>query len=182
MSRFKLFIPLIIVVLLSPFLIIALDKDPSHLPSALIGKPFPDVDLPRLKGAAMVDENVAGKNMVSREDLIGEPFILNVWATWCPTCIHEHPYLMMLAEKGVRIVGLNYKDEDEKALGWLKRLGDPYLFNIVDKEGRLGLYLGVYGAPETFIVDKNGTILLRHAGDLNARVWQDQFAPIMDEL
>jgi len=89
---------------------------------------------------------------------------------------------MKLAEQGVKIIGLNYKDEDEKAKQWLGRLGNPYALNIVDAEGRMGLNLGVYGAPETFVVDKTGIIRYRHAGDLNARVWQGQMAPIFDSL
>ncbi len=172
MSRLKLFVPLIIFMVLVPFFWVSLDKDPSHLPSALVGKPLPEFNLPRLKS----DE------IVTRESLIGKPFLLNVWATWCPTCINEHPFLMKLAEEGVTIVGLNYKDENEKALQWLERLGDPYLLNIVDADGRLGLHLGVYGAPETFIVGKDGTILHRHAGDLNARIWSVQFLPILKAL
>ncbi|MFL0809290.1 MAG: DsbE family thiol:disulfide interchange protein [Agarilytica sp.] len=172
MSRFKLFVPLIIFAVLSIFLFIGLSKDPNELPSALVGKSLPEFKLPGLK-----DESI-----IEREQLIGEPFLLNVWATWCPTCIHEHPYLMKLAEQGIRIVGLNYKDENLKALSWLDRLGDPYLRNIVDQEGRLGLRLGVYGAPETFIIDSDGIILYRHAGDLNERVWQKHFAAIWNTL
>ncbi len=172
MSRVKLFIPLMVFIVIGVFLAIGLKNDPNHLPSALIGKPFPTIDLPRLRGG----------ELVTREELIGEPFILNVWATWCPTCIQEHPYLMTLAEQSVRIVGLNYKDENAKALNWLERLGDPYILNIEDADGRLGLHLGVYGAPETFLVDSTGTILLRHAGDLNERVWHDQFVPILSNL
>ncbi len=172
MGRFKLFIPLIIVVILGVFLFFGLDRNPNELPSALIGKPFPEFQLVKLKSGEAVDQSA----------LLGEPFLLNVWATWCPTCIHEHPYLMTLAEQGIRIVGLNYKDEDQKALAWLERLGDPYAFNIVDPEGRLGLRLGVYGAPETFVVDQHGTILYRHAGDLNPRVWEQHFATIWQDL
>ncbi len=172
MNRIKLFIPLLVCVVIGAFLYKALDNDPSVLPSALIGKPFPEFNLPRLKS----------DTMVTRDDLIGEPFLLNVWATWCPTCVSEHPYLGALAESGIRIVGLNYKDENQKALGWLKRLGDPYMLNIVDADGRLGLHLGVYGAPETFLIDKNGIILHRRAGDLNARVWKDEFLPILQAL
>lgn len=172
MNRLKLFIPLIVFLALVPFFWVSLGKDPNHLPSALVGKPMPKVDLPRLRGG----------EIVTRESLLGEPFLLNVWATWCPTCINEHPFLMKLAKEGMIIVGLNYKDEDDKALSWLERLGDPYRLNIVDKDGRLGLHLGVYGAPETFIVGKDGTILHRHAGDLNARVWADQFLPVLKNL
>lgn len=172
MKRWKLFVPLAIFAVLVVFLWRGLSIDPSHLPSALVGKPLPEFSLPSLSDGAVVD----------RDKIIGEPFLLNVWATWCPTCIHEHPYLMKLAEQGVKIVGLNYKDENDKALQWLERLGDPYHLNIVDAEGILGLNLGVYGAPETFIVDREGVIRHRHAGDLNDRVWKSQLAPIFGSL
>lgn len=173
MGRLKLFIPLIVFAVMAVFLFVGLDRDPNELPSALVGKAFPEFEL------ATLGEN---SRQVDRDVLIGEPFLLNVWATWCPTCIHEHPFLIKLAEQGVPIVGLNYKDEDHKALAWLDRLGDPYVYNIVDPEGRLGLRLGVYGAPETFVVDSDGTILYRHAGDLNDRVWQKHFASLWQSL
>ncbi len=172
MKRLKLFVPLIIFLLLVPFLFVALGKDPSHLPSALVGKPLPEVNLPALSGGKIIE----------RSGLLGQPFLLNVWATWCPTCINEHPYLMQLAERGIKIVGLNYKDEDAKAHEWLRRLGNPYQLNIVDADGRMGLNLGVYGAPETFVVDKDGIIRYRHAGDLNQRVWETKIAPIFSTL
>jgi len=171
-NRFKLFIPLIVFVVISIFLWRGLSLDPNNVPSALIGKPLPKVSLPALKQ----------ERVVEREELLGQPFLLNVWATWCPTCIHEHPYLVKLAERGVKIVGLNYKDETDKALVWLERLGDPYSVNIVDTEGRMGLSLGVYGAPETFIVDSKGVIRYRHAGDVNDRVWKEKLAPIYSTL
>lgn len=172
MNRFKLFIPLIVFVVISIFLWRGLSLDPNNVPSALIGKPLPKVSLPALKQ----------ERVVEREELLGQPFLLNVWATWCPTCIHEHPYLVKLAERGVKIVGLNYKDETDKALVWLERLGNPYSVNIVDTEGRMGLSLGVYGAPETFIVDSKGVIRYRHAGDVNDRVWKEKLAPIYSTL
>lgn len=172
MNRLKLFVPLIVFAIISIFLWRGLSLDPNRVPSALVGKPLPQVSLPALKQDRVVE----------REELIGEPFLLNVWATWCPTCIHEHPYLVKLSERGVKIVGLNYKDEDEKALVWLERLGDPYAVNLVDTEGRMGLNLGVYGAPETFIVDSKGIIQYRHAGDINDRVWKEKLAPIFGAL
>lgn len=173
MNRLKLFIPLFIFIIMGAFLFLGLSNDPNHLPSALVGKPVPEFTLPVL---------AADGETISQKDLLGKPFLLNVWATWCPTCINEHPYLMKLAEQGVPIVGLNYKDEDDKAIAWLTRLGDPYVLNIVDADGRLGLYLGVYGAPETFVVDKDGIIRYRHAGDLNERVWQGKLAPVYNGL
>ncbi len=173
MNRLKLFIPLVVFIILCGFLFAGLGKDPSHLPSVLIGKTFPEFSAPKLKHQDQV---------VTQEDLPDEPFLVNLWATWCAVCIQEHPFLMKLAKQGIPIVGISYKDENDKALGWLDRLGDPYLFNIIDAEGRLGLSLGVYGAPETYIVDKNGVIQYRHAGDVNERVWKNKLEPVFKGL
>jgi len=108
----------------------------------------------------------------------GKPLLLNVWATWCPTCRAEHQYLNTLATKGVRVVGLNYKDDRQKAINWLNTLGNPYALSLYDGDGMLGLDLGVYGAPETFLIDGHGIIRYRHAGDLNERVWNDEVKPL----
>ncbi len=97
----------------------------------------------------------------------GKPVLLNVWATWCPTCRAEHQYLNQLSAQGIRVVGMNYKDDRQKAISWLKELGNPYALSLFDGDGMLGLDLGVYGAPETFLIDGNGIIRYRHAGDLN---------------
>ncbi|EBP0383279.1 DsbE family thiol:disulfide interchange protein, partial [Salmonella enterica] len=110
----------------------------------------------------------------------GKPVLLNVWATWCPTCRAEHQYLNRLAAQGIRVVGLNYKDDREKAVAWLKELGNPYALSLSDSDGMLGLDLGVYGAPETFLIDGRGIIRYRHAGDLNARVWESELKPLWD--
>jgi cytochrome c biogenesis protein CcmG/thiol:disulfide interchange protein DsbE len=117
-----------------------------------------------------------------REDVIGEVALFNVWATWCVSCRVEHPYLHMLAEQGVPIIGLNYKDDDTDALRWLEELGNPYRVNIVDAQGTLGLDLGVYGAPETYLVDAGGVIRYRHVGVVDERVWQDILQPLYREL
>ena len=115
----------------------------------------------------------------SRAALIdGKPLLLNVWATWCPTCRAEHQFLNELARQGVRVVGLNYKDDRQKAVTWLDSLGNPYALSLFDGSGMLGLDLGVYGAPETFLIDGQGIIRWRHAGDLNARVWREQLQPL----
>ncbi len=170
MNRIKLFIPLIIFSVLAIFLLLGLHNDPSKLPSALIGKPLPAFSLP-----------VLGKEgeTITNEDLIGEPFLLNVWATWCPSCRVEHPYLLQLQERGVNIIGLNYKDDDAAALVWLEKLNNPYKLNIVDAEGRLGLDLGVYGAPEVYVVDSKGIIQHRNVGVIDDKVWKQTLAPLM---
>ena len=149
--RLKLFLPLALFALLALFLARGLELDPKELPSALIDRPFPEFDLPQLG---------AGERL-ARADVIGEPALFNVWATWCVSCRVEHPYLQALSEQGVAIYGINYKDDDAAALKWLEDLGDPYITNIVDSSGSLGLDLGVYGAPETYFVDAGGTIVRR---------------------
>lgn len=113
----------------------------------------------------------------------GEVTLLNVWATWCISCRVEHPYLVDLAaNQGVRIIGLNYKDDSDEARKWLKNLHNPYQFSVVDADGRLGLDLGVFGAPETYVVDKQGIIQYKHVGVVDDRVWQAKLRPIVQQL
>ena len=119
---------------------------------------------------------------LSRADIIGEPGLLNVWATWCISCRVEHPYLQQLADAGIPIIGLNYKDSDAEALAWLAELGDPYRVNVADHQGTLGLDLGVYGAPETYLVDGQGVIRYRHVGVVDERVWRTILEPLYLEL
>lgn len=162
MKNLKLFIPLAIFIVLAVFLLKGLDKDPNALPSALIGKPMPAFTLPDLYDSTeTADETVFD----------GEVTLLNVWATWCMACRVEHPYLVELANQGVRIVSMNYKDDTAAALDWLEDKGDPYLQTFEDKDGRLGIDLGVFGAPETYLVDHLGVIRAKHVGVLNERVW-----------
>ncbi|HHS9777839.1 TPA: DsbE family thiol:disulfide interchange protein [Raoultella ornithinolytica] len=175
MKRRLLFIPLALFLLLAMALFWQLMRnaegdDPTMLESALIGKPLPEFRLEAL--------TAPGKTY-SRAALIdGKPLLLNVWATWCPTCRAEHQFLNALSGQGVRVVGLNYKDDRKKAVNWLDSLGNPYALSLFDGSGMLGLDLGVYGAPETFLIDGQGIIRWRHAGDLNARVWREQLQPL----
>lgn len=174
-DRLKLFLPLIFVALVAiPFVVVLRDKgyDPQALPSALIDKPMPEFSLPKL----------GSDEMLTPANLKGEPALLNVWATWCPSCRVEFPYLVKLAQQGVAIYGLDYKDDPTEALKWIEELGDPFRFNIVDKEGTLGLDLGVYGAPETYLIDANGTIRAKHVGVVDERVWQEKLLPLYVEL
>ena len=171
-SRLKLFAPLFIFAVLSLFLFRGLQLDPKELPSALIDRPLPAFNLPALGSARMLGPG----------DLTGQVSLLNVWATWCISCRVEHPYLQQLADEGVIIYGLNYKDEDAAALRWLQDLGDPYTLNIVDREGSLGLDLGVYGAPETYVLDDKGIIRFRHVGVVDERIWRDVLGPVVQEL
>ncbi len=163
--------PLLIFVGLLVLFFVGLGKDPTELPSVLTGKPMPAFALPVLGDEART---------VRHTDLAGAPYLLNLWATWCPTCYVEHPYLLQLAQQGkIRLIGLNYKDDRNKALQYLQRLGNPYETTLVDADGMLGIDLGVYGAPETFLVSADGTILYRRAGDLNERIWQDEILPLL---
>lgn len=175
MTRGRLFVPLavfavLVVVLPVGFML----NDPHDLPSALVGKPFPAFDLPRLLDSG---------RRASRADLLGKPALVNVWATWCPTCRAEHQALLRISRQtGVRIIGVNYKDDPQAARRWLEELGNPYDFSVVDRDGRLGIDLGVYGAPETFVIDAEGMIRKRRVGEVNRRIWQEQLAPLMREL
>ena len=172
MGRFRLFLPLLAFVALALLLARGLQLDPQAMPSALINQPLPAFTLPIL----------GREELLSRDQVIGEVALFNVWATWCASCRVEHPFLGELAERGIPIYGINYKDEDSAALGWLEQLGDPYRLSIVDAEGSLGLDLGVYGAPETYVVDRAGIIRYRHVGVVNEHVWSQILKPIVEEL
>ena len=166
-------VPFIGFLLLCFFFWLALDKDPSHLPSVKIDKPVPQFQLSLLQQPEKV---------VTEKQLQGEIALLNVWATWCPSCSIEHPYLNKLANEGVTIYGLNYKDERADAQQYLAKKGDPYKFSVFDQEGDLGLDLGVYGAPETYILDANGIVQYRHVGIVDDRSWNDILKPKMEAL
>jgi len=175
MNKKILFIPLMLFLLLAAALLWQLTRnaegdDPTRLESALIGKPVPLFRLEALDQPGKIyDQHVLTD---------GKPMLLNVWATWCPTCRAEHQYLNTLAEQGICVVGLNYKDDRRKAVNWLNTLGNPYALSLYDGNGMLGLDLGVYGAPETFLIDGKGIIRYRHAGDLNVRVWEQEVKPL----
>ncbi|MEM1155755.1 MAG: DsbE family thiol:disulfide interchange protein [Pseudomonadota bacterium] len=171
-SRLKLFLPLLLFVALALFLFRGLSLDPQAMPSALIDQPLPAFSLPALGEDAQI----------TRDDVLGEVALMNVWATWCVSCRVEHPYLLQLSDSGIPIYGINYKDEDAAALRWLAELGDPYRANIVDRTGTLGIDLGVYGAPETYLVDARGVIRYRHVGVVDERIWQTVLQPLFLEL
>lgn len=175
----KLFLPLVIFLAITIAFMVQLSRnangdDPKKLESALLGKTVPAFQLENLLNETeKLDENVVKT---------GSPRLLNVWATWCPTCFAEHEYLTQLAKQGVEIVGIDYKDERTKALKFLGQYGNPYKAIIYDPKGSLGLDLGVYGAPETFIIDGKGVIHYRHAGDVNDQVWNEVLKPIYEKL
>ncbi|MFT7287498.1 MAG: cytochrome c biogenesis protein CcmG/thiol:disulfide interchange protein DsbE [Halieaceae bacterium] len=170
--RLKLFVPLGLFVLLAALLFRGLSLDPQALPSALVDRPLPDFSLPALGGAGLL---TPGR-------VTGEPMLLNVWATWCISCRVEHPYLQRLAEQGVPIYGVNYKDDVAGARDWLAERGDPYRATIVDEQGSLGLDLGVYGAPETYFVDAGGIVRYRHVGVIDERLWNSRLRGIYESL
>ncbi len=173
MKRAILLLPLAIFLVVAVFLFRGLWLDPSELPSALIDKPFPAFALPGVLEP--------GKTY-TQADLKGRPALVNVWGTWCPTCRFEHPVLAKLAEQGVVIVGINYKDDNAAAQKWLQDLHDPYVLDIADAHGTLGLDLGVYGAPETYVIDKDGIIRHKLVGAVDEKVWREQLAPIYQRL
>ena len=174
MNKLIRFIPLILVLALGVVLYRGLSLNPQDMPSALVGKAMPDFSLVTLN-----DDN----KVVTKADLIGDIVLLNVWATWCPTCKYEHPYLVDIAKnKQIKLYGLNYKDDRDAAKQWLKYYEDPYNFSIFDEAGTLGLNLGVYGAPETFVIDHHGIIRKRFAGAIDTRVWRREFEPLIATL
>lgn len=147
--------------------------DISELPSALIGKPFPAFALPSVMDADKV---------ITQVDVQGLPALVNVWATWCPSCRAEHPFLTELRAQGVRIIGVDYKDDNAAAQKWLADLHDPYQLNIDDAKGSLGLDLGVYGAPETFLIDRHGIIRHKYVGVIDQKIWREQLASLYQGL
>ena len=148
------------------------DRD-DQLETALIDSSFPDFNL-----GSLSDES----RVLTKQDIIKLPALINVWATWCIACRVEHPFLMKLKEESrLTIYGLNYKDNKLKALDLLERDGNPFEFSIYDFEGRLAIDLGVYGAPETFFIDKNGLIRERHVGVIDEKVWEEKFSKYLNE-
>jgi len=175
MSRASLFVPVgvFLVVIGVGYVGFSLN-DPHELPSALLGKPFPEFQAPLL---AEPDRTVA------RDDLLGQPVLVNVWATWCPTCKAEHDELLRIRRNtGLRIVGVNYKDDAAKARRWLQAYGNPYDMVIQDPDGSLGVELGVYGAPESFLLNADGVILYKRVGDINPRIWRDELGPLVAQV
>ena len=170
----KYLLPVVILLVLVVSLWRGLGLDPRHVPSPLVGKPLPAFSLPSLADP---------KTHLTPASLKGKPALLNVWATWCVGCRQEHDLLVEIArESGHPIYGVNYKDPFAAALDWLKRLGDPYVSSGYDAEGSVGLDLGVYGLPETFIVDASGTIVFKHVGPLTREIWESQMRPLLETL
>ncbi len=153
---------------------VGLGLNPREVPSPLVGKSVPEFTLAQLRDP---------DKRLSRADLTGRPSLLNAWATWCVECRREHPVLLNIAGAGnIPVYGLNYKDQRSDALQWLERLGDPYTASGFDGDGRVGLDLGVYGLPETFLIDAEGLIVHKHIGPISREVWESDFLPIINRL
>jgi len=166
--------PLLIFIVLVVFLGIGLTLNPREVPSPLIDKPMPAFSLAQLK-----DKD----KTLSSADFLNEVSLFNVWASWCVACRVEHPVLLNLARTSViNIYGLNYKDNREEALRWLNNFGDPYTKSAHDLDGKVGIDFGVYGVPETFIVDHKGIIRYKHIGPITEDILQNKLMPIIEKL
>lgn len=162
-------VPIGLFATLLAFFYFGLGRDKETLPSPLIGKPAPAFELPRVDDPAKT---------VSTKDFAGRSYVLNVWGTWCPGCRQEHEVLLEIARRKVApIVGLDWKDDLQAAQRWLRELGDPYVVTAFDAEGRTAIDWGVYGAPETFLIDAHGVVRHKHVGPLSIEVWERDFMP-----
>ena len=170
----KAFIPLLIFGVLLGFLAVGLSLNPREIPSPLINKPAPAFSLPALD---------APDQKISAQDLRGKVWVLNVWASWCVACRIEHPLLVEFSKAGmVPIYGLNYKDKRDDAMRWLVNFGNPYTRSLSDIDGLVGIDFGVYGVPETFVIDKQGVIRMKHIGPVTPEVLRDEIIPLVRKL
>lgn len=167
------FIPIVLFILLSIFLWRGLSLNPRDLPSVQLGKSLPEFSLPQLQHP---DSPFSSTQL--REQVV----LLNVWASWCAACTEEQVFMLQLAREGVPIYGLNYKDKSADAQQWLEQWGNPYKVVVKDQDGKVAIDLGVYGAPETFVIDKKGIIRYRHAGVMTQELWQQKILPLMKQL
>ena len=172
--KVKFLLPLLLFIVLVVFLAIGLNRDPQEVPSPLINKPAPAFEIPQLSDA---------NQSFSPASMKGQVWILNVWASWCVACREEHPVLVELAKsKAAPIIGLDYKDKREDALAMLAMQGNPYLLSAFDSNGRVGIDYGVYGVPETYVIDKAGTIRFKHIGPITMNILNQKIYPLISEL
>ena len=172
MKRFLL--PLVIFLVMVGFLFIGLNLDPREVPSPLVGKPAPQFSLPLLDNPEQV---------FSGNDMLGKVWLLNVWASWCGACKEEHPLLVSLAKTGfVPVVGLDYKDTRDEAQQWLTQGGNPYMATVMDVDGRVGINYGVYGVPETYVIDKKGIIAYKKTGPITMQSLREVIVPLVKKL
>ena len=173
-KRWLFLIPLLLFIVLGVFLARGLFLDPKLVPSPLIDKPAPQFKLNRLQDPEYSFDS---------RDMLGKVWMLNVWASWCVSCRAEHPLLVQLSRQNiVPIYGLNYKDNPPDAIGWLNSLGNPYTLSVVDMDGRVGMDYGVYGVPETYIIDKQGIIRYKQTGPVNVYDWKEKMEPLINRL
>ncbi|HEX7012290.1 MAG TPA: DsbE family thiol:disulfide interchange protein [Steroidobacteraceae bacterium] len=162
-------LPIVLFAILIGFFVAGLRRDKETLPSPLIGKPAPEFTLPRVEDPS---------KQISNAEFAGRPYVVNVWATWCVGCRQEHDALLEIARRGeVPLIGLNWKDDLALAQQWLAQLGDPYVASAFDQEGNVAIDWGVWGAPETFLVGADGTILYRHISPITLEIWEREFVP-----
>jgi len=174
MKALRWSLPLAIFLVILGFLFVGLFRDPREVPSPLIGKPAPAFSLAQLHQP---------ERTLATADMRGQVWLLNVWASWCVSCRVEHPLLVEMSKQHVvPIVGLNYKDKRDDAKAWLARFGNPYDASLFDDEGRVGIDFGVYGVPETFVIDQNGVIRLKHIGPITADVLATKIEPLLKKL
>ncbi|MEC8010393.1 MAG: DsbE family thiol:disulfide interchange protein [Pseudomonadota bacterium] len=180
MKKIMPLMPFIIFILLGIVFYLSIGRDPTLVANNLVGKDFPDFQLESL---AFEDQESRPYSLQGLQRALpeGQPWILNVWGSWCPQCYVEHPFITALSDAGVALVGMNYKDETAKGQGFLKKMGNPYQIILQDMEGSLGLDLGVSGAPETYLISPQGEILARHAGVLDKAVWDQKFAKLWQD-
>jgi cytochrome c biogenesis protein CcmG/thiol:disulfide interchange protein DsbE len=172
--KVKFLLPLLLFIVLVVFLAIGLNRDPQEVPSPLINKPAPAFEIPQLSDA---------NQSFSPASMKGQVWILNVWASWCVACHEEHPVLVELAKsKAAPIIGLDYKDKREDALAMLAMQGNPYLLSAFDSNGRVGIDYGVYGVPETYVIDKAGMIRFKHIGPITMNILNQKIYPLISEL
>lgn len=173
-QQFRSLVPLLLFLVILVILGIGLTMNPNLVPSALIGKPVPQFQLPPVKGRELG---------LSNSDLSGEVSLVNIFASWCPSCLIEHPIFMRMAANGtVPIHGINYKDDPDDAAGWLDRFGDPYTRIGADQDGRVGIDWGVYGVPETFVIDRKGMIVYKHIGPVTEKDLDEIILPLIRKL
>jgi cytochrome c biogenesis protein CcmG/thiol:disulfide interchange protein DsbE len=178
-KRALLIIPGVFFIGMLSLLLFGLGRDPNMVPSALVNRPLPEFSLP-----ALAEDQAELNAVIASEDLTGGISIINFWATWCPPCHIEHPYLVEISEReqDVTFIGVNYKDDIEEARLFLEEKGSPFEKIIVDLDGSLGIDFGVAGAPETFIVDSFGMIRYRHVGVINHQIWEETFEPVISRI
>ena len=173
--RMKLFIPAAVFLLMAGFLMFGLTRDPNVVPSALVNRPLPQFTQPSL---------FPEQGEYSTEDFLGDILLINIWGSWCPPCHEEHPFFLEVVanEPDITFIGVSYDYSMEEDREFLAEKGNPFDYHVVDLDGSLRIDLGVTGAPETFLVDQDGMILMRHIGAVNATVWREKFVPLLEQI